>query len=105
MNRASYFLLRLFREDSMTTQKLYQLPVDITQWHFDGATEVLFNWEYDDGSADLLNLYEKGKQQQWDASTRIDWSQELFEDNPMGMADESIPIFGSPVWEKMTEKE
>ena len=80
----------------MTTQKLYQLPVDITNWHFDGKTEVLFNWEYDDGSADLLSLYEKGKQQQWDATTRIDWTQELYEDNPMGMADESIPIFGSP---------
>ena len=89
----------------MTTQKLYQLPVDITQWHFDGKTELMFNWEYDDGSSDLLNLYEKGKQQQWDASTRIDWTQDLFEDNPMGLADETIPIFGSPVWNRMTEKE
>ena len=89
----------------MTTQKIYQLPVEITNWKFDGATEIAFNWEYEDGSADLLNLYEKGKQQQWDTSTRIDWSQELFEGNPMGMADESIPIYGSPFWEKMTEKE
>ncbi len=89
----------------MSTQKIYQLPVDITEWHFDGKTEVLFNWEYDDGSADLLKLYEKGKQQQWDAATRIDWSQELFEDNPMGMDDQTIPIFGSPFWDKMTEKE
>ena len=89
----------------MTTQKIYQLPVDITNWKFDGATEIMFNWEYDDGSADLLNLYEKGKQQQWDTSTRLDWSQELFEGNPMGMADESIPIYGSPFWEKMNEKE
>ena len=89
----------------MTTQKIYQLPVETTGWKFDGATEIAFNWEYDDGSADLLSLYEKGKQQQWDTSTRIDWSQELFEDNPMGMADETIPIYGSPFWEKMTEKE
>src|SRR5262245_10300830 len=89
----------------MTTKRLYQLPVDITHWHFDGATEVLFNWEYDDGSADLLNLYEKGKQQQWNASMRIDWTQELFEDNPMGMADETIPIYGSPVWARLTDKE
>ena len=43
----------------MTTQTLYQLPVDITQWHFDGQTEVLFNWEYDDGSADLLKLWQE----------------------------------------------
>jgi hypothetical protein len=89
----------------MTTKKIYQLPVDITDWKFDGASEIHFNWEYDDGSSDLLNLYEKGKQQQWDTSTRIDWTQELFEENPMGLADESIPIFGSPVWHKMTEKE
>ena len=89
----------------MTTQKIYQLPVEVTNWKFDGATEIAFNWEYEDGSADLLNLYEKGKQQQWDTSTRIDWSQELFEGNPMGMADETIPIYGSPFWEKMTDKE
>jgi len=31
---------------------------------------------------------------------RIDWSQELFEENPMGMADETIPIYGSPFWER-----
>ena len=89
----------------MTTQKIYQLPVEITNWKFDGATEIAFNWEYEDGSADLLNLYEKGKQQQWDTSTRIDWSQELFEGNPMGMADETNPIYGSPFWDKMTDKE
>jgi len=89
----------------MTTQRIYQLPVEITNWKFDGKTEMNFNWEYEDGSAELLNLYEKGKQQQWDATTRIDWSQELDPENPMGMSDESIPIYGSPFWEKMTEKE
>jgi hypothetical protein len=89
----------------MTTKKIYELPVEVTNWKFDGATEIHFNWEYDDGSSDLLNLYEKGKQQQWDTSTRIDWSQELDPDNPMGMADESIPIYGSDIWNKMTEKE
>jgi len=89
----------------MTTQKIYQLPVEVTNWKFDGATEIAFNWEYDAGSSDLLALYEKGKQQQWDTSTRLDWSQELFEGNPMGMADETIPIYGSPFWDKMTDKE
>lgn len=89
----------------MTTSRIYQLPVDITEWKFDGKTEMLFKWEYEDGSDELLNLYEKGKQQQWDASTRLDWSQELQEDNPMGMSDETIPIYGSEFWAKMTEKE
>ena len=84
----------------MTTQKIYQLPVEVTNWKFDGATEIAFNWEYDAGSSDLLNLYEKGKQQQWDTSTRLDWSQELFEGNPMGMDDQTIPIYGSVFWRR-----
>ncbi len=59
----------------MTSARIYALPVDMTGWHFDGKTEVLFNWEYDDGSAALLDLYDKGKKQQWDANVRIDWKQ------------------------------
>ena len=89
----------------MSTQKIYALPVETTGWKFDGATEISFNWEYDDGSADLLNLYEKGKQQQWDASTRLDWSLELNPDNPMELKDEAISIWGTDHWNKMTEKE
>ena len=89
----------------MTTQRIYALPVDVTQWTFDGATDLLFNWEYDDGSAPLLDLYEKGKQQQWDASTRLDWSLELNPDNPMELKDEAISIYGTDHWNRMTEKE
>src|SRR5215813_5463068 len=74
---------------SMTSTKIYELPVDITEWKFDGKTEMHFTWEYEDGSAELLDLYEKGKKQQWNASDRLDWSQDLQEDNPMGMSDES----------------
>ena len=89
----------------MSTQRIYSLPVDVTQWKFDGATELQFNWEYEDGSAELLTLYEKGKQQQWDASTRLDWSMELNPDNPMELKDEAISIYGTEYWEKMTDKE
>jgi len=90
----------------MTTQKIYQLP--------GRSHELEVRWCHRKSSStgnttparpNLLNLYEKGKQQQWDTSTRLDWSQELFEGNPMGMSDETIPIYGSPFWEKMTEKE
>ena len=89
----------------MSTQRIYALPVELTQWKFDGATELQFNWEYDDGSAPLLELYEKGKQQQWDASTRLDWSLELNPDNPMELKDEAISIYGTDYWNKMTDKE
>ena len=89
----------------MSTQRIYALPVEITDWKFDGATDIQFNWEYDDGSDALLELYEKGKKQQWDASTRLDWSLELNPDNPMELKDEAISIYGTDYWRKMTEKE
>src|ERR1700744_3555150 len=87
------------------TSRIYALPVETTDWKFDGATEIQFNWEYDDGSADLLALYEKGKQQQWDASTRLDWSLELNPDNPMEVKDEAISIYDTDYWRKMDDKE
>jgi len=89
----------------MSTQRIYALPVETTQWRFDGATEIQFNWEYDDGSAPLLELYEKGKQQQWDASERLDWSLQLDPENPMQLKDESISIYQTDYWQRMTDKE
>ena len=89
----------------MSTQRIYALPIETTEWKFDGATEIQFNWEYDDGSDALLELYEKGKKQQWDASTRLDWSLELDPDNPMALKDEALTIHDTDYWRKMTAKE
>ena len=89
----------------MSTQRIYALPVETTEWKFDGATEIQFNWEYDDGSDALLELYDKGKKQQWDASTRLDWSLELDPENPMQLKDEALSLFGTDYWRKMTDKE
>ena len=57
-----------------STRFSYPIPVDVTRWTVAGQTETTVSWEYEDGRAKLLSLYEKGKQQQWDASRRIDWS-------------------------------
>ena len=65
----------------------------------------LYTWEYDDNRAGLLQLYSKGNQQQWDAAERIDWSLDLDPENPMMLDDRVIPIFGTDVWSRMTEKE
>ena len=48
------------------------------------------------GPRRLLALYQKGKDKQWDASTRIDWSLEVDKHNVPGLGEESCPIFGSP---------
>ena len=79
----------------MSSQFLYRLPVEQTEWKVDGQTTTAFTWEYEDGSDDLLRLYAKGKKQQWDAAERLDWSQEVDPDNPMGMSDRTIAIHGT----------
>jgi hypothetical protein len=89
----------------MSTTYRYTLPVEQTEWKFDGKTEVCFTWEYDDNRAGLLALYDKGKKQQWDAAERIDWSQDLDPENPMMLDDRVVHIWGSDLWNRMTEKE
>jgi hypothetical protein len=89
----------------MSTMYRYTLPVEQTEWKFDGKTETCFTWEYDDSREALLQLYDKGKKQQWDASERIDWSLDLDPENPMMLDDRVIPIFGTEVWERMTKAE
>src|SRR5512134_1921020 len=89
----------------MATMYRYQLPVDQTGWRLNGETETVFTWEYEDERERLLALYDKGKAQQWDAATRIDWSLELDPENPQQIDDRLIPIFGSPLWDKMGEKD
>ena len=61
----------------------YALPVEETHWYVPGGSEAAFTWHYDTPSEELLRLYAKGKQQQWDAEQRIDWSLEVDPDDPM----------------------
>ena len=89
----------------MSTTYRYVLPVEQTEWKFDGRAETCFTWEYYDSRAALLQLYDKGKKQQWDAAERIDWSLDLDPENPMMLDDRVIPIFGTEVWDRMTEAE
>src|SRR5437660_7908240 len=89
----------------MATMYRYQLPVEQTGWTLSGETQTSFTWEYEDERSRLLALYDKGKKQQWDAATRIDWSQDLDPENPMMLDDRAVQIWGSPVWERLTDKE
>ena len=87
----------------MSTLFKYTLPVEETHWKFEGAGETTFTWNYDAASEDLLKLYAKGKQQQWDAEKRIDWSLEVDPDDPMQMDDSVVPLYGTPLWNRLTE--
>jgi hypothetical protein len=53
----------------------------------------------------MSSLYQKGKDRQWDATKRIDWTRPIDADNPLGVPDEFIPISSSRVWGKLTAKE
>lgn len=85
--------------------RMYTLPVDQTRWQIEGVTSTtVFNWEYDEGRDRLLALYEKGKNKQWNASERLDWSKEIDLANPMGFPDYYQTLYGSALWEKLDDK-
>jgi hypothetical protein len=83
----------------------YELPVTDTTWGVPGSFDTIFNWEYDEMRGRLVTLYQKGKQKQWDSETRLDWSINVEPGSPDNGPDYYIPIFGSPIWEKMNDKE
>ena len=83
----------------------YTLPVEETHWKFEGASETAFTWNYDTSSEELLRLYSKGKQQQWDAEKRIDWSQDVDPDDPMQIVEEMLPLYGTPLYEKLSDRQ
>ena len=89
----------------MSTTYRYTLPVEQTEWKFDGAAETCFTWEYDEPREALLQLYAKGKKQQWDAAERVDWSLDLDPENPMMLDDRVVHIFGTDLWNRMNDKE
>ena len=69
------------------------------------SPEGLLDLSLDAGSAALVALYEKGKQRQWDASVRIDWSQSLDPANPQQLPFDVLPIAGMPFLARMSERE
>jgi hypothetical protein len=81
----------------------YALALGAGGWSLPDHSETTFTWRYDEAHERMLSLYAKGKQKQWDAATRIDWSIEV---DPMrgSMPDESVGLYGSPVWNAMDER-
>jgi len=85
------------------TKRIYTIPVEQTQWKTPASGELVFNWEYDEGRDKLLSLYEKGKNLQWNATNRIDWSLDVDKSNPLAAPDMFNPLFNTPIWDKLDE--
>ena len=84
------------------SKDFYALPVDESTWQIPTGFGTTFQWEYDQRRAQLLTLYGKGKDKQWNAEHRIDWSLDVDPRRP-DMPEYYIPIYGSDIWEKMAE--
>src|SRR5690242_7047817 len=57
------------------------------------------------GATPLRSLYERGKQKQWDADKRVDWSVDPDPENPQEMPDANLPLHGSDLFDRMTARE
>jgi len=79
----------------------YVIPAEHRTWDLPLAGDARFTWEYDDSNARLLALYQKGKDKQWDAQSRIDWSLDIDPGNALGMPDETNSILGTRQWDKV----
>ncbi|MEN8650929.1 ferritin-like domain-containing protein [Streptomyces sp. 21So2-11] len=89
----------------MSTHELYTKPPSDPHWEVPASGAARFSWEYDEGRARLLALYQKGKDKQWDGATRIDWGIEVDPYDPLGTPDEALSLYGSRHWAKMTERD
>ncbi|HUY47693.1 MAG TPA: ferritin-like domain-containing protein [Streptosporangiaceae bacterium] len=89
----------------MSTYDHYATPVEPGTWDVPAAGTTKFSWEYDGGRGRLLDLYQRGKDKQWDAAKRIDWDLPVDPCNVMGISDEFSPIYGSRQWDVLNAKE
>ncbi len=86
----------------MSTYDLYTSPVDRGTWDVPSTGAARFSWEYDDGRQRLLDLYQRGKDKQWDATKRIDWSLPVDPAHVMQTPDDLCPIYGSRQWDALS---
>ena len=89
----------------MALSDLYPIPDIDPVWTIPQDFDAAFDWRFDDGRAQMMGLYQKGKDRQWDAVTRIDWDEPMDPDNPMQMPDELSGLFHTPIWQKASERE
>jgi P-aminobenzoate N-oxygenase AurF len=93
------------RGAAVSTYDHYATPVEPGTWDVPAAGATRFSWEYDEGRQRLLDLYQRGKDKQWDAVKRIDWDLPVDPANIMETPEEFVPIYGSRQWEILNAAE
>jgi hypothetical protein len=69
-----------------------------------GSFDTVFEFDYSVQAEDMRSLYEKAKRDQWNAVRDIAWDAPPTDDGRV-LADELIDIYGSPLWERLGERE
>src|SRR4029450_6791852 len=68
------------------------------------SMDTVFEFDYTVQAEDMRGLYEKAKRDQWNASRDITWDAPEPSDGRV-LADELVDIHGSPMWERLSEKD
>jgi len=61
---------------------------------------VAARYAFDEGQ--LQQIYTKSKTQQWDIND-YDWQHVLKEDNPLDLPDQTLLVYGTPLWQSLDE--
>jgi len=69
-----------------------------------GSIDTVFEFDYSVKAEDMRSLYEKAKRDQWNATRDIAWATPEPDDGRV-LADELIDIHGSPLWDKLSERD
>ena len=65
---------------------------------------LTYNWEYDSPRKRLSRLYENAKRDQWNSTSRLDWSIDVDPEKGL-LPDAAIGIYGTPVWQTLDAKQ
>ena len=87
----------------MSTYDHYVTEVPAGTWDIAATGYTRFNWEYDNGRTRLLDLYQRGKDKQWDATKRIEWDIPVNPCNIMDQDESLSPIYGSRQWNLLNQ--
>lgn len=66
--------------------------------------DLAYTWDYGTQVRSLRDLYTKSKGLQWDGARDLPWHTDVDPEGP-GFPDMAVPIWGSDIWERMTERE
>ncbi|MGH7786809.1 MAG: ferritin-like domain-containing protein [Candidatus Binatia bacterium] len=83
---------------------LERLHADPPVEQFRVPQDLAYNWEYDATRSKLMRLYENAKRDQWNSTTRLDWSIDVDPESEL-VPDMAIGIWGTPMWDKLTARE